>query len=276
MNWRRFKAVTRKETIHILRDWRSLIIALAIPILLILLFGYALNMDLNKVPTIVWDQCQTPESRKFISYISGSPYFKIQNYALSEHEIEEALWSGRQLVAFIIPTDFSRRVKVGRKADVQVIVDGSDANTGRFALNYAIALGKIYGTNISSGLPKNRTMRIKIENRNFYNQDMRSRNGIVPGVIAIVMIIIAAMLTSVTIAREWETGTMEQLVSTPVEPVELILGKFVPYFAIGMTDLTLAVLLGRFLFSVPLRGNAALLFFYQVFSFPGPFFLDCF
>jgi ABC-2 type transport system permease protein len=273
MNFRRFKAIARKESLHVLRDWRSLVISLAIPILLILLFGYALNMDLNDVPTIVWDQSNSPASREFISKIDGSVYFDIQNYADSYQQIEQALLTGKQLIAYIIPADFSRRVKLNKKPDVQVLLDGSDANTGRFALNYAFALGVIYGAEISQKPLSHNPLKIELKTRSFYNQDLRSRNGIVPGVIAIVMIIIAAMLTSVTIAREWETGTMEQLVSTPVQHSELILGKIVPYFFIGMLDLCLAVLLGRFLFGVPLRGNAALLFAVSSFFLSGSLFL---
>jgi len=264
VNFRRFKAVARKECIHVIRDWRSLGISLAIPALLLMLFGYALNMDLSNVPTIVWDQANNPESRNLIEFFHGSPYFQVIGKTSNYRDIEQALGSGRALVALIIPADFGSNVLQRRQPQAQIIVDGSDANTAAFALNYARAIGLIAGTSLQPYVPEDaarrQPLRITLKARSWFNQDLRSRNVIIPGVIAIVMVIIASMLTSVTIAREWETGTMEQLISTPVTGSEVIFGKVVPYFAIGFLDLLISFFVGRWVFGVPFRGNAALLF----------------
>jgi ABC-2 type transport system permease protein len=264
VNFRRFRAVARKECIHVIRDWRSLGISLAIPALLLILFGYALNMDLNNVPTIVWDQSNTPESRDLIELFHGSPYFQIIAKTRNYRDIDQALGSGRALAALIVPSDFGSNALLGKQLQAQFIVDGSDANTATFALNYARAIGMIAETTLQFSTPienstRQRT-RITLKSRSWFNQDLRSRNVIIPGVIAIVMVIIASMLTSVTIAREWETGTMEQLISTPVTSSEIIFGKVIPYFAIGFLDLLISFVVGYWVFDVPFRGNTALLF----------------
>lgn len=264
MNLRRFKAIAKKEFIHVIRDWRSLVISLAIPLLLLLLFGYALNMDLNNVPTIVWDQANNTDSRNFIELFDGSPYFNIIRKTDNYRDIEHALGRGSALVALVIPSDFSRNIYRQNNPKAQIIVDGSDANTASFAINYARALGIIGATTLQVSYAERtagpQTVKINIKTRAWFNQDLRSRNVIVPGVIAIVMVIIASMLTSVTVAREWETGTMEQLISTPVTSTEIVLGKVVPYFCIGFVDLMISFVVGRYCFDVPFRGNLAVLF----------------
>ncbi|GAB6097288.1 ABC transporter permease [Desulfatiferula olefinivorans] len=263
INLRRLRAVARKEFIHVIRDWRSLFLALAIPVILILLFGYALTLDLRNVPTIIWDQSKTAESRELISLYEGSPYFSIRGRTDTYAGIEDALVRGRAMVALVIPGDFARKVHGGDAVGIQVLVDGSDANTSRLAMGYAESVGLIYAMNVRARLTHLSgagESPITVEQRAWYNPGLRSQNVIIPGIIAIVLIVIAAMLTSVTVAREWETGTMEQLISTPLRGPELIFGKVIPYLVIGMTDVTLAVLLGKYLFGVHIAGNAGLLF----------------
>jgi ABC-2 type transport system permease protein len=260
----RLIAVARKEFIHVIRDWRSLFLALAIPVILILLFGYALTLDLKKVPTVVWDQSRTPESRELISLYQGSPYFRIIGYKQSYTDVQAELDSGKAMISLIIPSDFTTKINSGKPTRVQILVDGSDANTSRLATGYAESVGMIYNLNVRARLAhyakSPAATPVELVGRVWYNPGLRSQNVIIPGIIAIVMIVIAAMLTSVTIAREWETGTMEQLISTPLRGPELIFGKVVPYFTIGMTDLIIAVTLGKWLFKVDIVGNAALLF----------------
>ncbi|MFZ7113294.1 MAG: ABC transporter permease [Desulfatiglandales bacterium] len=265
MSPRRLKAIALKEFIHVLRDWRSLFLALAIPMLLILLFGYALNLDLKNVPTVVWDQSRTPASRELVSLFDGSPYFSIIDDHDNYRDIRRDLETGRAMVALVIPFDFAKLILANREARVQVIGDGSDANTARLALGYVRGLGMIYSRMIIADRIRlmggaDTAAPVEMVPRAWYNPDLRSQNVIIPGIIAIVMIVIAAMLTSVTVAREWETGTMEQLISTPIRGPELVFGKIAPYFVIGLADVTAAVILGRWLFGVPLRGSTALVF----------------
>jgi ABC-2 type transport system permease protein len=265
MNPRRLWAIARKEFLHVLRDPRSLLMALAIPMLLLLLFGYALTLDVDNVPMIVWDQSATPASRDFISRFDGSPYFGVVRYAANYADVIRAIDEGRVRLALIVPSDFAGRVASGRGAAAQVIIDGSDANTATIVRSYVDAVAEDSSRRIVMELLRRRTGRVldtplDLRLRVWFNADMQSRNYIIPGLIVMVMMIIAALLTSLTVAREWERGTMEQLISTPVKTNELILGKLIPYFVIGMVDVTLAVLMGEFLFHVPLRGNAALVF----------------
>lgn len=258
-------AIARKELVHIVRDPRSLMMAIAIPMLLLVLFGYALTLDVDNVPMVVWDQDQSQTSREFISRFDGSRYFSIRQYARGYQEVERAVDSGGALVALIIPTDFGSAIKSGRAAPVQLIVDGSDSNTATIAMGYADFVSLNYSQDVAiheiarSGGPRLHPP-LDIRPRVWFNAELVSKNYIIPGLIAVIMMVIAALLTSLTVAREWERGTMEQLIATPVRGSELILGKLLPYFALGMLDVLLAVLMGEFLFEVPLRGNVGLLF----------------
>ena len=265
MNARRVGAVARKEFLHVLRDFRSLMMAIAIPILMLLLFGYALTLDVDNVPLAVWDQSGTERSRELVSRFDGSRYFSLRMGVGNYGELVRAIDEGRVLVGLVIPRDFAQQIEAGRDAPVQLIVDGSDSNTATIAIGYAQVVTQIYSldmlaeqTNRSGG----RAIQIPLDVRPrvWFNEELESKNFIIPGLIAVIMMVISAMLTSLTIAREWERGTMEQLISTPVKGTELILGKLLPYFAVGLLDVTLAVVMGQFLFHVPLRGNVALLF----------------
>ena len=265
MNIRRLKAVAKKEFIHVIRDWRSLFLALAIPIILILIYGYALTLDLRHVPTVVWDQSRTSVSRELLTLFQGTPYFSIKGYHDSYLALQQELNRGRAMLAIVIPSDFAERVKGGKQVAIQVIADGSDANTSRLAVGYASSVGHIFASNVMAEQialqgKEDLIQPVELVQRSWYNPDLRSQNVLVPGIIALVMIVVAAMLTSVTIAREWETGTMEQLISTPLRGTELIIGKVIPYFIIGMTDVAIAVAMGKWIFNVPIVGNAGLLF----------------
>lgn len=265
MSSSRLAAVARKEFIHVIRDWRSLMLALSIPLLLILLFGYALNLDVDDVPSLVWDQSRSAASRDLLSMFDGSPYFRILGYADSYRELQDALNNGEAKTGIVIPSGFAADVLANRNAEVQVIIDGSDANTGRLILGYASALALTYNQRLSvrrlAQLGAGGAVApVDMRARAWYNVDLRSTNNIIPALIAIVMMVIAALLTSVTVAREWELGTMEQLIGTPIRAPELVLGKLIPYYVIGLVDVGIAVAMGQWVFHVPLRGNAGLLF----------------
>ncbi len=258
-------AVARKEFTHIVRDPRSLGMGIAIPMLLLVLFGYALTLDVDNVPLVIWDQSESPASRRLVSGFLGSRYFLLQDYVHNYPGMERAIDSGRALMAVVIPPDFAGRIESGRSAPVQIIVDGSDSNTATIAMGYADMVALAYSQDVAVEATHRiggRAIQVPLDLRPrvWFNADMESKNYIIPGLIAVIMMVIAALLTSLTVAREWESGTMEQLISTPVKGPELILGKLLPYFGIGMLDVLLAVLMGEFLFQVPLRGNVALLF----------------
>lgn len=275
MKLQRLMAVARKEFIHVIRDWRSLVLAIAIPIFLIALFGYALTMDLKQVPTAVWDQSRSAESRQLLSLLDGSAYFSIERHADSIRDLSAMLDAGSIMVALVIPANFADRSRSGRPVAIQAIVDGSDANNATLALGYINAIGQIYnnGLVVEGTITPGGVGRVTLAPRAWYNPDMDSRNVVIPGIIALVMVVIAAMLTSVTVAREWETGTMEQLISTPIRVPELVLGKIAPYFTIGLVDVAIAVAMGRWMFDVPLRGSTALLFLTASIFLTGALFL---
>lgn len=265
MNSRRLIAIARKEALHLLRDWRSLVMALAIPLVLVLLYGYALTLDLRQVPTAIWDQSQTTTSKDLLSLFDSSPYFSIISHHHDYRGLQRDLDTGRAIVGLVIPADFGAAVHGRRPVDVQIICDGSDANTSRLAMNYATAIISIFArTDASISLERqgrgSLEPAVRMAERTWYNPGLRSQNVLVPGIIALVMIVVAAMLTSTTIAREWENGSMELLISTPLRGPELVFGKIIPYFVIGMTDVTIAVLIGRWVFNVPIVGHAGLLF----------------
>ena len=266
MSLRRLKAVTKKELLHIVRDYRSLWLALALPVVMLLLFGYALTLDVDRIPTYVYDQDQTPESRDLIQQFRGSRYFQIlgsvSDYQTTEHGVDKSTI----LLGIVVPRYYSRHLLAGDEADVQLLVDGSDSNTASIALGYADAVVQSYAAQLRSGAQVRRggqPLRVPVEPRIrvWYNSDLKSKNFIVPGLIAVTMMIIASMLSSLTIAREWENGTMEQLLSTPVRPGELVLGKLIAYFLLGIADMLIAIIVGVFIFQVPFRGSVGFLFF---------------
>jgi ABC-2 type transport system permease protein len=265
MRLSRLWAVAHKELLHILRDPRSLAMGIAIPMLLLVLFGYALTLDVDDVPLVVWDQSGTPASRELVSGFDGSRYFSLRAFVGGYDEIERAIDHGDALMAVVIPADLGRATGTGLEPAVQILVDGSDSNTAATAIGYAENVVRRWSQEIALERLRRsggRTVHLPLEVRSrvWFNADMESKNYIIPGLIAVIMMVIAALLTSLTVAREWETGTMEQVVSTPLKGPELILGKFLPYFGIGLLDVALAVLTGAFVFDVPLRGSVPLLF----------------
>ncbi len=265
MNFRRLLAVARKETLHIRRDPRSLILAMGIPMLMLLMFGYALTLDVDRVPFVVWDQGHTPESREFIARFTATRYFDFHGSVADYAGLEQAIDTRQAMLALVLPPDFAPRLAAGRSAGVQAIVDGSDANTAGIVLGYTQAIAAGFNQQLALEQVRRITGQtpipaLDLRTRVWFNPDLESRNFIVPGIMAVIMGLIAALLTSLTIAREWERGTMEQLISTPVKPAELILGKLLPYSVIGLANMVIAVLMAVFLFDVPLRGSVPLLF----------------
>ena len=251
MSLRRTKAVMLKECRHILRDPRSLAMALAVPLMMLLLFGFALSLDVDHVPILIYDADRSASSRELIRQFQGSRFFEIRGYTDRYDEIEQAIDRSDILVGVAIPPDYGRRIASGERADVQFLIDGSDSNTASITLNYVEALVRSYSLTLRRPVRPPVDARLRV----WYNSSLESRNYIVPGLIAVILMIIAALLTSLTIAREWEIGAMEQLLSTPLRPAEMVLGKMLAFFIVGVLDTAIAVIVGVWVFAVPLRGS---------------------
>ncbi len=261
MSFRRTRAVFLKELHHITRDARSLALALAMPFMMLLLYGYALSLDVDKIPTLVYDQDGTAVSRALTRQFQGSRYFDIQGFASSYTRIERSIDKNRILIGIVIPRNFGSDVAAGRGASIQLLVDGSDSNKSGIALGYAESVVQSYSA--QARVQRRPIMRtapaVDARMRVWYNSSLQSRNFVVPGLIAVILMILAGQLTSLTIAREWEMGTMEQILSTPLRPTEMLIGKMLAYFFVGLADSIVALVVGVTVFSVPFRGNILLL-----------------
>jgi ABC-2 type transport system permease protein len=263
----RLTAVARKEVLQLRRDRRSLALAFALPVLLVVLFGTAISWDVEDVETAVLDQDGSRRSRQLLDAFWSSGYFVRSARLEAPREIAPLLDRGDARLVLVVPPDFAEELDAGGTPELQAVVDGTDANTATIALGYVRAIVRSFGADVAlearaageaapatgAGPP------IGLDTRVWYNEELESKNMIVPGLVAVIMMIIAAMLTSLTIAREWERGTMEQLASTPVARIEVVLGKLLPYVAIGMIDVALITVTGIALFGVPFRGSVALL-----------------
>ena len=256
MNFRRTKAMARKELLHIVRDPRSLIMALAVPMMLLLLFSYALSLDVDRIPAIVYDQDGSPQSRELAARFTGSRYFNVVAQARDYKDVERAIDLGDCIVAVVFPPDFSHHLRASKPTSVQILLDGTDSNTASIAMAYAESIIGGYSLELVHRAPPAEA-RIRV----WYNTDLKSRNFIIPGLVAVILMIIAALLTSLTIAREWENGTMEQLLSTPLRPVEIVTGKLAAFFLLGVADSIISIVSAVFVFDVPLRGNLLFLAF---------------
>jgi ABC-2 type transport system permease protein len=260
MNFLRVKALVRKEFYHLIRDYRSLYMAFAIPFLLVVLFGYALSLDVDNVETVVVDHDHSEMSRDFIRKLAASPYFHIAAQLTQTKDAADYLDHDRAAVAIIIPPDFMKSLSADRTTPLQIIIDDSDPNFAGIINGYMAAFTEQYNQKLlfnfldRQGMEKIRPPvdgRIRV----WFNEDLESRNFIVPGIIAIIIMLVCAFLTSLIIAREYENGTMETIKALPIRAGELLLGKAIPYFFIGLTDVLIAVLLGQLLFGVVMKGN---------------------
>ena len=260
MSYTRFLAVAKKEIVHVLRDTRSLMIVLTMPVVLLLLFGYGVNLDLKHLPIWVYDRDGSQQSQDLLKRFQASDYFEIIGVADNYHDLARAIDDGRARIAIVIPWDFSQRLGDGRPAQVQALVDASDDNTANVLIGYTQAVLQRYSSEMQANWLRDhgqiaQPAPLSVELRTWYNEDLESSAFIVPGVLALVMSVIGAFLTSLTIAREWERGTMEQLISTPATALEIMLGKLVPYFAIGMIDVAVCAFIALYWFHVPFRGS---------------------
>jgi ABC-2 type transport system permease protein len=260
MSVRRIKALTKKEFIQMSRDIRSLMGALFIPLLMIFLFGYALSLDVDRIPTLVLDRDRTPLSRDLIHRLTDSRYFSLVGNIETERQIDGVLARGEALMALVIPENFASRVKKGNAVSIQVVFDGSDSNTTSIAVGYLKAV--IAGFDMGIQEKRLRRAGLKMVDmplegriRVWFNPELKSKNFIIPGLTGVIMMAICTQMTALSVSREKETGTLEQLISTPISSMELLVGKLLPYVAVGLVDLALVMGAGVLIFGVPFRGS---------------------
>jgi ABC-2 type transport system permease protein len=260
MSFNRLLAVAKKEVIQILRDSRSLFIVLIMPVTLMLLFGYGVNLDLKGLPVYVYDRDGSQQSQDLLKHFQASKYFNLVRAVNGYPALTHALDDGHAKMGIVIPWDFSRRLSEGGPVEVQALVDATDDNTANVLIGYTQAVVQGYSSEIQINWLRQRGQSIQpaavsVETRTWYNENLESSAFIIPGVLALVMSVIGAFLTSLTIAREWERGTMEQLISTPVSAMEIMLGKLAPYFVLGMFDVMVCAVIAIYWFHVPFRGS---------------------
>ena len=260
MKFIRLKAIVRKEFYHLIRDYRSLYLAFAIPLILIILFGYALSLDVDNVGTVFVDYDKSEFSRDFISKLDASSYFHVTEGLSRTKDAVDYIDHDKAKVAIIIPPDFMKNIKADRDVPMQVIIDASDPTFGNIIRGYITAFIERYNQKILADFLNrqgNAELRPPVDGRVriWFNEDLESRNFIIPGIVAIIIMIVGALLTSLVIAREYENGTMETIKSMPVRAPELLLGKAIPYFFIGLTDVLISILLGQLLFGIVMKGN---------------------
>jgi len=260
LNLINIKAVSRKEFYHLIRDFRSMYLAFIIPLLLILMFGYALSLDVDNVRTVVVDHDRTELSRDFIRKLNASSYFDVIHHLTDTVAAIRYLDQGSTTMAIIIPPRWTEDIKADREAQMQVLLDGSDPNFAGLSRGYITAFVEAYNRDRLIDF-LNRTGRERIRPpvdgriRVWFNEDLESQNFIVPGIIAIIIMIVGAMLTSLVIAREYENGTMETIRSLPIRGGEFLIGKAIPYFLIALTDVLVAVFMGQVLFGVVMKSS---------------------
>lgn len=254
---RRVRGLIRKEFLQILRDPSSIAIAFLMPVFLLLLFGYGLSLDAEHVPLAVVVEKPSAETARFTGMLQQSRYFSPQHFA-SMRDAELALRMHEVNGIVHLRASFAADLKAERESGIQVIVNGVDANTARMVQGY---LGSVWALWLEQRLrAAGQAPVVNIDQRIWYNTAVSSRNYLVPGLIAVTMTLIGALLTALVMAREWERGTMEALMVTPVSMYEVLLGKLIPYFILGMGGMTLSVAMALWLFDVPLRGSAVVLF----------------
>lgn len=262
----RIRPIMKKEFIEIWRDRRSLAFVLTMPVLMLLLYGYGISSDVKRVPLAVYDLDGQPPARELVRRFTSTDYFVVTAQVGSLWELRRVIDLGIAKVGLTIPEDFSQNLGAGRTAPIQFVVDGSDSNTASIAISNIAAISQ--NTELSprdlrpqvylSPRPEHPAP-IELRTWVWYNPELKSSNFLIPGLTAVILMMLAAMLTSLTVAREWERGTMEGLIASPLHPVELMLGKILPYVIIGLVDVVIIVLVAVFWFRVPLHGSLTLL-----------------
>lgn len=265
MKLRRLLTITQKEFIHIKRDKASLVMALAAPVMMLLIFGFAVNTDVNHVYMVVADSSRTPESRALIEKFNNSYYFRVYEVVESSKKVEEYIDKGKVKVGLVIPANYARELKRGRTAEIQIMVDGSDPTIARTAMSYSVILANNHSVRLKELYGKSFTTAagnvpgLNAKPLVLYNPTLESSKFNVPGIVGLILQNITIILTAFAMVRERERGTIEQLIMTPVTSLELIVGKLIPYVIIGFYDFVIILVLSYLMFGVAVKGSLMLL-----------------
>jgi len=257
---KRFGPMFRKEFIQMRRDRLTLGIMVGIPVIQLLLFGFAIQTDVRHIPTVVLDESRTPTSRDVIAAFQNTGNFRIVTHVDGRATLDAWIARGDAQAGIVIPQDFPRDLARGTTATIQVIVDASDPLSSQAALAAAAGVAQVRNLAILSAAAHRNTLPLETRVRPRYNPGLRSPNYIVPGLVGVILTITLVLVTAMAIVRERERGTLEQLIVTPITKTELMLGKIAPYVGVGLVQMTTVLLLGRFVFDVPLTGNVLLLY----------------
>ncbi|HGE70465.1 TPA: ABC transporter permease [Candidatus Poribacteria bacterium] len=262
----RIISLSHKEFIEIRRDPRTLFMVLTLPTFMLILYSYAINLDIKSIKTVIYDQDNSRQSRELIEEFKNSGHFKIVKYINRYDDIDAQLYRGKAKVALYIPNNFSRKLARGEITPVQAIIDGSDSTIAvgsisyvnqivqQYSLKNALSFLRSKGLPLKGGLPI-----INTQDRIWYNPELRSMNFVVPGMIAMILMMLGSILTALSVVSEKENGTFEKLIITPIKSYELVIGKILPFVILSFVDVIFCLLVGRLWFKVPMRGSIPLL-----------------
>ncbi len=261
-SFRTIRAILRREFIDVRRDRRSLALTFLWPISMLVMYGYGIRYDVDNVPITVLDYSETPESRDLTEQMLRSKYFDVVRFARDQRDVDHDLMNDVVKAAIVVPRDFADRLRAAEPTAVQVLIDGSDSNSATIAQGYALAIVNQYV--LTRRAAADAAPPISVASRVWYNPELRSVNFIVPGVIAVIMMIVGAILTALSIVKEKERGTIEQILVSPIRPLEMMIGKLVPYVVIALIDLVIIIVAGYVLFAVPIKGSIVQLAIFAV------------
>jgi len=262
---RRILAIARKEFIHIIRDPRLLIVILAMPLLQLFLYSYALSFDVKNLPTATLDFDHTTQSRQYLDALQQSNYFTVNQTLGSYSDVDSAFESNADKVVVVVGAGFGNNLAAGRAGNVQILVDGSDANSASLAQGYSQALSRVYGSKVlvsqveAKGFSTNSLASLSANTRVWYNPEGKSASYFVPGLIVVLVTMVLVLQTANTLVREKENGTYEQLIVSPIRNIELMLGKIAPWAMIGALEIVIIASIGILVFGIPFRGSVILL-----------------
>jgi ABC-2 type transport system permease protein len=249
-----------KEFIQTFRNRKNWALLFGFPVIQLFMFGYVVTTDVNNISTAIYDRDKTQESRELARRLQASGYFNITHYPQSPEEIKDLLDSGKTLIAIQINERFAEDIAKKKPSQIQLIVDGTDSNTAMIAMNYATKIISLYAADFAAPSVKAQLTKIDFRTRFWYNPDLKSRNYNVPGVIASIIMLVCLILTSMSVVREREMGTIEQIMVSPIKPVELMIGKTAPFAVIALFDMIVVIVIGTLWFGITIKGSIFFLF----------------